>query len=151
MYPHRPLWIRAAVAPTRVTMYVHSEGHEVGIPSRGCRGTQSPCWSAKKGSLGNFLGSHLPLLFPGPPQAARDTKCLRPTCLFFAAWATARPAQNRGHVSKVPAELRFAQLSDLATYQEGGQEHQYQQPAPQSIYEQPQVQYPQEEMPPPLQ
>ena len=48
------------------------------------------------------VSSHLPLLFPGPPQAARDTKCLRPTCLFFAHRATAGAAQNRGHVSKVP-------------------------------------------------
>ncbi len=42
MYQHRNFWMRAVAAPTRDTMDVHSKGHEVGTPSRGCRGTQFP-------------------------------------------------------------------------------------------------------------
>ncbi len=42
-----------------------------------------------------------PLPYYGSACQARIgyAKRLRPTCLFFAAWATARPAQNWGHVS----------------------------------------------------
>ena len=36
MSVHRTLWMRAAGAPTRDTMYLHSKGHEVGTPYTPC-------------------------------------------------------------------------------------------------------------------
>jgi hypothetical protein len=47
-----------------------------------------------------------------------------------------------------PYQEGYQPAAPPMTYQEGGQEYQYQPPVPQSPYEQPQVQYPQEEIPP---
>jgi hypothetical protein len=39
---------------------------------QGVQGDAVPLPEREAGSLGNFLGAHHPLLFPGPPQAARE-------------------------------------------------------------------------------